>query len=68
MTRTGRIKQSIRVYQAVHEMTNAQMAILMHMSEPTWKRKKTSPEKFTCAELLRLEDKTNVCIFAKEEL
>ncbi len=67
MTRTARITRDIRVYQALHDMTNAQMAIIMRMSEPTWKRKKSAPERFTCAELLRLEDKTKIRIFAKEE-
>lgn len=67
MTRAARITKSIRVYQAMHDMTNAQMAILMHMSEPTWKRKKGNPDLFTCKELIRLEDKTKIQIFAKEE-
>ena len=68
MTRTDRIKLKIRLYQTEHDMTNAKMAIIMHMSEPTWKRKKGSPEKFTCEELLRLEDKTRIRIFAEEGL
>lgn len=61
-----RIRRHIKVYQNLHDLTNAQMAVLMHMPESTWKHKKGSPEKFTIEELSRLEDKTKITIFAKE--
>ena len=66
--REERIQKGIKVYQTLHDMTNAQMAAKMHMTEPTWKRKKGSPNQFSFAELEMLEDKIKLRIFARDEV
>ena len=60
-------RKKVKSQQVLYGLTNADMAVKMHMSLQQWERRLTKPGKLSYDELLRLEKVLKMEIFRKEE-
>ena len=70
MARTSwedKLRKRIKSRQALYELSNADMAVKMHMSLQQWERRLTKPGKLSYDELLRIEKVLKMKIFWEEE-